>query len=59
MAKFTNLGDVERKVVMLPTKLKESFNTVWNVDGERVYFGTFGKNYSIYHFDLDGQWSWD
>ena len=59
MAKFANLGDVERKVVMLPTKLKESFNTVWNVDGDRVYFGTFGKNYSIYHFDLDGQWSWD
>lgn len=60
MAKFANLGDVERKVVMLPTKLKECLNTVWNVDGDRVYFGAFGKKiYNIYHFDLDGQWSWD
>lgn len=60
MAKFANLGDVERKVVMLPSKMKEVFNTIWNVDDDRVYFGAFGKKiYNIYHFDIDGQWSWD
>lgn len=60
MAKLANIGDVERKVLMLPAKQPRIFNTTWFVDDMRAFIGVYNKkSYNLYHFDIDGQWDWD
>ena len=60
LAKISKIGNVERKVIMLPNKDKRILHKLWAFDGETAVFGIMSnKLYSIEKFEVNDQWSWD
>ena len=60
LAKISKIGDVERKVVMLPNKDGRILHKLWDFDGNTAFFGIYSKKlYSVEQFEVNDQWSWD
>jgi len=60
LAKISDIGNAQRKVVMLPNKDGRIFHKLWAFDGERAFFGIMSKKlYSLEQFEVNDQWNWD
>ena len=40
------------QIIMLPGKTKKTIHELWNYDGSKIYFGMFGKDFSIEQLEL-------